>query len=337
MKISGADPLLLGRSREGRAIHGWRLGGGPLRVSLIAGCHGDEPVSPRFLFELVRRLVDFPSDPLLACATLRIVPDANPDAHARNETWWRDGEGAADLPGYLSGRVRELPGDDLEFGFPGSPQGDEGTSAELGRSIRPEARAVADFMSEDGPLDLHGSLHGLGFGGGPWFLVEPAWEDRLEPYRALCLDAARREGLPVHDVDRRGEKGFRRISEGFCTRPDSAAMRGHFMSLGDPDTAKLFRPSSMEFARSLGDDPFTFVSEVPLFLTPVPEDPAWKDRLAGWTGRLRRSERQGGSREESERVASAARDAGVLPIPIPVQMRLLEAQVRAAVELVSGR
>lgn len=345
MATRSDTPRVLGRSREGRAIHGWRLGFGPLKVSLIAGCHGDEPVSPRFLFELVRRLADFPSDPLLACATLRIVPDANPDAHARNETWWRDGEGAADLPAYLLHRVREPPGDDLEFGFPGAPGKEDGTCAELGPSgveerggnIRPEARAVADFMSEDGPLDLHGSLHGLGFGGGPWFLVEPAWEERLEPYRRLCLEAAEREGVQVHDVDRRGEKGFRRISEGFCARPDSAAMREHFLRAGDPDTARLFHPSSMEFARSLGGDPFTFVSEVPLFATPVPEDPAWKDRLAGWTSRLIRSEREGGLVEESDRISLEAREAGLLPIPLPVQMRLVEAQVRAAIELVSGR
>jgi hypothetical protein len=329
MVTRSGNPVLLGRSREGRAIHGWRLGDGPLNVSLIAGCHGDEPVSPRFLSDLVRRLVAFPSDPLLACATLRIVPDANPDAHARNEIWWRDGEGAADLAAYLLHRIRELPGDDLEFGFPGSPDGDDG--------IRPEAAAIAEFLSEAGPLDLHGSLHGLGFGGGPWFLVEPAWEDRLEPYRALCLEAASREGLAVHDVDRQGEKGFRRISRGFCTRPDSVAMRSHFLTAGDPDTAKLFRPSSMEFARTLGGAPFTFVSEVPLFLTPVPEDPAWKDRFASWTGRLRRSERDGTMREESPKVSEEARAVGLLPIPLPVQMRLVEAQVRAAVELVSGR
>jgi hypothetical protein len=191
-------------------------------------------------------------------------------------------------------------------------------------------------MAEAGPLDLHGSLHGLGFGGGPWFLVEPAWEDRLEPYRRLCLEAAEREGIPIHDVDRGGAKGFRRISPGFCTRPDSGAMRSHFLATGDPDTAKLFRPSSMEFARSLGGDPFTFVSEVPLFLTPVPGDLAWKGRLAGWTARLRRSERDGGLREESELVSTQAREAGLLPIPLPVQLRLVEAQVRAAVELVCG-
>ncbi len=328
MGRSNSDPLLLGESREGRAIHGWLLGRGPLRVSLIAGCHGDEPVSPRFLFELVRRLEADPSDPLLRLATLRIVPDANPDAHAKNEAWWQEGEGVGNLPSYLLHRVRELPGDDLEFGFPGAPWGDKG--------VRPEAEAIARFLSGNGPLDLHGSLHGLGFGGGPWFLVESTWEDRLGPYRELCLAAVAREGLAVHDVDRRGEKGFRRISEGFCTRPDSVSMRNHFLSANDPATAALFRPSSMEFVRSLGGDPFTFVSEIPLFLTPVPEDPAWKSRLAGWTTRLVRADREGGWMTESELVASEARAWGLVPIPLAVQDRLLEVQVRAAVELVAS-
>jgi hypothetical protein len=184
-------------------------------------------------------------------------------------------------------------------------------------------------------LDLHGSLHGLGFGGGPWFLVESAWEDRLQPYCERCLEAVAVEGLSVHDVDRHGEKGFRRISEGFCTRPDSVSMRNHFLSASDPATAALFRPSSMEYVRSLGGDPFTFVSEIPLFLTPAPEDSAWKSRLAGWSARLVRADREGGWLDESERVDSEARASGLLPIPLAVQDRLLEVQVRAAVELVA--
>ena len=75
-------------------------------------------------------------------------------------------------------------------------------------------------------------------------------------------------GYRLHDVDRGGEKGFHRIDEGFTTRPDSRAMAAHFEALGDPATAALFRPSSMEYVRSLGGDPLTLVSEMPLFLVP---------------------------------------------------------------------
>jgi len=44
----------IGHSREGREIAAYRLGRGPLRLSLIAGCHADEPVGPAML----RRLQD---------------------------------------------------------------------------------------------------------------------------------------------------------------------------------------------------------------------------------------------------------------------------------------
>jgi hypothetical protein len=91
-------------------------------------------------------------------------------------------------------------------------------------------------------------------------------------------------------VDRGGEKGFRRIDEGFSTRPDSRSMIAWFEERGDPETAVKFRPSSMEYVRSLGGDPFTFVSEMPLFLRPLPDgdsgrpdDPvfrAWLERVA---------------------------------------------------------
>ena len=36
----------IGRSRDCRPIGAWRGGQGPLSVSLVAGCHADEPVGP---------------------------------------------------------------------------------------------------------------------------------------------------------------------------------------------------------------------------------------------------------------------------------------------------
>lgn len=314
----------IGRSRQGRPLHGVVAGRGPLRVSLIAGCHGDEPVGPAWLSAFAHALES--GHPLGEVATFHIVPDANPDGAAANARWWRHGDGAGDLPAYLAHRVREAPGDDLEFGFPGAPAGDDG--------IRPEAAAIAAFLAAEGPLDLHGSLHGLGFGEGPWFLVEPAWEDRLAPYHRACLDAAAREGLRPHDLDRHGEKGFRRLGVGLCTRPDSRAMRDHFLARGDAATAALFRPSSMEFTRSLGGDPFTFVTEVPLFLQSGAADPAWPDRLGRWTRELARAERAGCWPTGATQVEDEARHHGVRPLPLEVQFRLIGAQVDAAVELV---
>lgn len=296
-------------------------------MSLIAGCHGDEPMGPQVLRGLLEDL-SRPDHPWLARATFRLVPDANPDAAARNAAWWDPSVGA-DLPTYLLDRVRELPGDDLEFGFPGGPQGDD--------KIRPEAEGIAAFLREGGAVDLHGSLHGLGFAEGPWFLVEPAWEDRLEPYRRACLETVRDLGLRVHDRDRQGAKGFRRISPGFCTRPDSLAMRAHFEALGDLSTAALFRPSSMEFARSLGGDPFTFVTEVPLFLLPDgPDEVACQERIAKWTSRLTKARRAGTWSEESAQVGAQAEAAGFARLDPTIQERMIRAQVAAALELVEA-
>lgn len=303
---------------------GYVLGHGPLRISLIAGCHGDEPMGPEWLGGLVRDLAK-DDHPWLSRATFRIVPEANPDAAARNSSWRTPRDGA-DLPSYLLDRVRELPGDDLEFGFPGSPLGDDG--------IRPEALAIASFLGEGGAVDLHGSLHGLGFAEGPWFLVEPAWESRLAPYREACLRAVRAEGLPVHDRDRNGEKGFRRISEGFCTRPDSQAMRAHFLASGDHETADLFRPSSMEFARSLGGDPFTFVTEVPLFVHPPGRDGEVRDLETRWSLALRKARRGGAWLDAAASVRAQAAACGIAPLATEIQMRLIGAQVAAALDLV---
>ncbi len=128
-----------------------------------------------------------------------------------------------------------------------------------------------------------------------------------------ALRAASATGL--HDVDRGGEKGFWRIARGFTTRPDSRAMRDHFLACGDPGTAARFRPSSMEHARSLGGDPLTAVSEMPLFLLPGEgplADPALprRDRL----GRIAAAVAAHG--------AAAASHLGVRPMPVRDQMHL---------------
>src|SRR5689334_9256357 len=76
---------VLGRSREGREIEGYRLGRGDLRVSLIGGCHADEPVGPAMLRRLAACLAARPAgDPLLAAVTWSIVPHVNPDGEAKN-------------------------------------------------------------------------------------------------------------------------------------------------------------------------------------------------------------------------------------------------------------
>jgi hypothetical protein len=317
----------IGRSRRGVGIDAHRLGRGALHISLIGGCHADEPVGPAMLRRLAVYLDALPADhPLLAEATWSIVPHVNPDGEARNAPWSSQPvpavdhlgreDRAYDLPLYLRHVIRERPGDDMEFGFPRGPEDAE---------ARPENRAVADFLAAGAPFHLHGSFHGMAFASGPWFLLDEAWIGRTADLR----DAMRRKvgemGYRIFDVDRGGEKGFHRIDEGFTTRPDSRPMRAYFEERGDPETALKFRPSSMEYVRSLGGDPLTLVSEMPLFLRPLvegetgrPDDPFFRDFLARAASM---------SREELERT-------GVRGMPVRDQMRLQIAFLNEALRAV---
>jgi hypothetical protein len=324
----------IGRSREGREITGHVFGHGPLHVSLIAGCHADEPVGPAMLRRLAAWLESRPAaDPCLQAATWCLVPHVNLDGEARNAAWSdvtlpaADHRGAPDrvydLALWLRHAVREAPGDDMEFGFPRN-QEDAGA--------RPENRAVAAFLATQAPFHLHASFHSIAFAAGPWFLVEPAWIEPVDRTAGL-RDALRRRvramGYGLFDVDRGGEKGFRRIDEGFSTRPDSVSMRSWFLARSDAATAALFRPSSMEAVRAMGGDPFPMVSEMPLFLRPLePEDTGRPDdpRFRAWRERLAACQTAG------EIHADAAR-AGVRGMPLRDQMRLQLAFLNEALDL----
>jgi hypothetical protein len=268
-----------------------------------------------------------------------IVPHVNPDGAERNRGW-HDGDrpvGPLDVfdpVRYLSMVVRELPGDDLEFGFP-RPGEDP--------AVRPESRAVLEWWRTAGaPFHLHATLHGIALAGGPWFLLEPAWLGRVEHLKRCCAEETRRLGYVLHDVEREGEKGFHRVERGFCTRPSSTAMRDHFSALGDEDTAARFRPSSMEAIRSLGGDPLTLVSEMPLFITPGvgetlgPPDPVgeqWKERRARWQLALGGA-RAAPSDQDRESISAEIRASGLAPMPIIDQMRLQWRLVSAGLEQV---
>jgi hypothetical protein len=344
-----ADPLLaagarllppgrtIGRSREGRYLQAHRLGHGPRRISLIGGCHADEPVGPATLRRLVAWLAALPpSHPLLTAATWYVVPHVNPDGEKRNAAWSAvtlrraaDGRRGApdrvfDLALYLRHVVRELPGDDMEFGFPRD-------AADLG--ARPENRAVADFLAGGAPFDLHGSFHGMAFATGPWFLLEPAWIERTATLRDRVRAAVDALGYQPFDVDRHGEKGFRRIDLGFTTRPDSRAMAAWFLAQDDAASAALFRPSSMEHVRALGGDPLTLVTEMPLFLRAPnagEEDGPAADRAL--RADLARAAAAGGD----DALRARAAELGVRGMPIGDQMRLQLAYLNAALAAVAA-
>ena len=322
---------VIGRSREGRPIQAFRFGRGDTRISLLAGCHADEPVGPRLLRHMAAYLSSLPAnDPMLERYQWWVIPHINPDGEQRNRAWQTGDASAYKLSSYLSHTVRELPGDDIEFGF---PRGEDDADA------RPENRAVYDWWREsDGGFALHVSLHGMGFAAGPWYLIEEAWKDRCDLLKQRCVEQVRSMGYELHDVERNGEKGFFRLERGFCTRPDSRYMREHFLGIGDAGTADLFRPSSMEAVRSLGGDTLTLVSEMPLFIAPGvgeqlgPPDPVaaeWKERIEGWKLELQ----QGADPAE---IASAASGHGLRPMPICDQMILQWAFITAGLEQIDS-
>lgn len=322
----------IGRSREGRPLVGYEIGTGSIHVSLIGGCHADEPVGPVMLGRLVSHLLSR-SDSAPVRSRLRwwIVPHVNPDGAAHNAAWSENtnplGSGSAyDLASYLRHVVREPPGDDMEYGFPRSANDD---------GVRPENQAVASFLAGAGaPFVLHGSFHGMGYAAGPWFLIERSWADRTAGMRQRLRERTAALGYQVHDIDRGGEKGFHRIDEGFTSRPDSRAMVAYFKELGDEATAALFRPSSMEYVRSLGGDPLTLVSEMPLFIVPA---------ALYQKGELIRPPELVGLRaaatgpDGTARVEEMAAEIGIQPMPIEDQMRLQLAFLEEALATVLGQ
>ena len=316
-QVSPGEGAALARSREGRVIRGFRFGNGPVAVSLLAGCHADEPIGPRLLRHLTAYLSSLSADdPCLQRFQWWIVPHINPDGELRNASWAEEGATEYDVARYLAGAVRELPGDDVEFGFPRSIQD---------TAARAEPRGVYDWWrSGTHPFALHVSLHSTAFAAGPWFLIEPAWRDRCEELKRHCRDRVAALGYVLHDVERHGEKGFHRLERGFSTRPDSESMCAHFNALGDSDTAMRFRPSSMETIRSLGGDPLTLVSEMPLFLTPGvgeslgPPDPV----LASWRTEIERWRSQLGRGRDPDLVTDEAHRQGLTPMPVLDQMNL---------------
>ena len=312
---------VIGSSREGRPIHGYRFGSGASAISLIAGCHADEPVGPLLLGHLTAWLSGLDSrTPALRDYAWHLVPHVNPDGAECNRSWSEvttacvdhlgEADRGYDLGSYLRSVVRELPGDDIEFGFPRAPED---------REARVENRAVANFLRPHGPYVLHASLHGMDIAPGPWFLMEESWSDRTSEMRDALRGRVREMGYALFDPDRGGEKGFRRIDAGFTSRPDSTAMTEHFLRLGDQETAGRFRPNSMEFVRALGGDPLTLVSEMPLFLALPDQD---RD--------LRARAREQGLRKAVE----SALAEGLRPMPIRDQMRLQLAFLDAALEVI---
>lgn len=240
----------LGDSEEGRPVDAFVIGRGGKTVSLIAGAHSDEPVGPETLrifilesLQLRQELTD-----LFDVYRFIVIPNINPDGEMKNQPWitkWPD------VSEYIRHAFRERPGRDIEFGYP---------------EMRAENQLVSAFLKEYAPLSLHMSLHGMGFSEGVMLLIERHWIDQTAELRSRFAEYAKNLQLRLHDHDRKGEKGFLYIGPGFTTTPEGQAMQAYFRSLNDETTAQKFHLSSMEYARELGGNPLSLVTELPLFV-----------------------------------------------------------------------
>lgn len=325
-----AEYQVIGNSRKGQEIAALKIGSGPKKISLIGGMHADEPAGPLLLRYFCGYLSKLEADhPLLKAFTWWIVPHGNPDGEVQNSNWFHHTNHLPDIGSYLANRKRELPGDDMEFGFPRNKADTE---------VRPENRAIYDWWcAEPEPFSLHVSLHGMGFAGGCWFLLQPESKWDLSELQKHCSRASSKLEYVLHDVERQGEKGFNRIAPGFCTHPTSKTMTAHFVELNDDSTAKLFRPSSMETICSFGGNPLTLVSEIPLFILPGvglelgPPDPVavqWKEQLEVWGIELKEG-------LSPELLNIRAEASGITPIPYDHQMQLQWALIVAGMKTVA--
>ncbi len=313
--LDDVERVEIGHSREGQAIHGLRFGQGNRAVSIVAGAHADEPIGPMTAQALPILLREhFPG--LLKRFRFHIVPQINPDGADANRPWFGEPLRFED---YAQGVIREAPGDDIEFGF---GEDDE---------ARPECRAAMDFLGEGGPYAAHFSLHGMPFAEGAWFLLCYEWADRSWPLTDALKKICRNLKVPLHDIDRKGEKGFSRMRPGFSTTPTSTAMREFFLKQDDWEEAAKFRPSSMEFAAQFGGNPLQMVTEIPLFLIHGEsslEDPIFlrfREELA---------QIDAASTENGADYAALIERYAIEPLPVALHMKLQLATIVLALHYV---
>jgi hypothetical protein len=320
------EPLgarVIGESREGRPLLGLEIGEGPVRVSITAGAHADEPTGPLTTVALAKWLLSEEGADVRSKTSWHICPHVNPDGAERNAGWFTD---PPDLARYLAGAVREPPGEDVEFNYPNG-----------GPSPRPENNAVAAFLQEGAPYHLHFSLHGMGFAEGAWWLIGEDKTDETAPLRETLAGLFREHCWNLFDWDRKGEKGFRGLGPGFSTTPTSTAMKAFFHEQSDEAMAAKFRPSSMEFVQSLGGDPLVMVSELPLFaiepdVAPHPSGKTAFERVREHFQRVRHL-----PPGERDPAALMAGEFTLRPIPFATQIETLLGAVRRSAQWVVER
>lgn len=246
----------LGSSRQGRPIVALRVGQGPRTVAVKANAHAEEAAGTVTCLRLLQALLEQPAGtPWLRKATFHFIPTANPDGLWRNRDWL---EGPFDLAKFLRFHIRDLPWEDVEFGYPSAAD----------PKVRPENQAVAGYLRSLPRLDAYLSLHSMDFTGGAWFLLQTPDLSAQEPFLAFVEEACAREGVPLHDEDRAGQKGFTRLRPGFHTSPTAEEMQAFFELPGEADLNPRFRINSMQFVQRRHGTPLAVVSELPLAYAP---------------------------------------------------------------------
>ncbi len=311
------SPHTIGSSEAGRPILGFVFGKGSVIVSLVAGAHADEPVGPNTLYRLILEIMDHPGrfQELFGRFRLLIIPHVNPDGDAANASWitrWPE------LAPFLTGMKRELPGRDVEFGYP---------------AMRPENRAAAGFWEREAPVHLHFSLHGMQFSEGYQLLINDEWEKRTRTWRRTFDSMMREEGLQPHDHDRGGDKGFNYMGPGFTSTPKGTAMREYFLEKGNPDTAALFHSSSMEHHLARNRDALCMVTEFPLYLVNTSPQNGLPENYLALKEALKEELKEEKRKPDPGPAAGLVPRYGIRPVPLGKAMRLQRMTVRKAMDL----
>ncbi len=244
----------IGTSKQGRPVQALAIGDGTTVITIKGNAHADEPTGIITCIQLVRLLKDHPDwRPLLDRFRFCLVPTANPDGLARNQGWLSS---SFSLEQYFRHVYRDLPQNDVEFGYPSDAAEIEG--------VRPENVACARFFDACAPIASHISLHSMVFTGGAWFLLSGSEDPGfVEPVITFLTSACRDISLPLHDEDRGGQRGFARIAPGFHTIPTVEGMQTFFKQSGNTALTSQFRLNSMQYNMRFNDARYTAVSELP--------------------------------------------------------------------------
>lgn len=260
----------IGTSLEGRPLAALTLGRGATTVTIKGNAHADEPVGAVTCVLLAQLLTNHPAwRPFLDRYRFCMIPTANPDGLNRNTGWLTT---PFDLRTYLMHVYRDLPRDDVEFGYPQTREADNSMADGAG-DVRPENEACARFYDTCAPIAAHLSLHSMAFAGGAWFLIAAEADPTpFEPALTFLTGACADEDLPLHDEDRGGQRGFSRLRPGFHSIPTVEGMQAFFRQSGNAELTRQFRLNSMQYALRHCGARFAAVSELPYVYDPALAD-----------------------------------------------------------------